>query len=344
VDKGDRSKGPRLVSSAAKAGKPGAVYIAFPYWHFEDSLLAWGRKLRLGDVVPKKASNVEEKLRQAEGKVADLDHRVETVQRKIATAGNLDVLLDTLVDLEEKRREAHQTVERLKRELTTQAGDALSKTRELIERSRAATEEEEYDLRIKLRSTLKRFIQDIVVLVIQANGDRVALADVRLRSGKRMRVTIMPGKPVTLPDGLDGRDVREWRRWPKKLREMRFDVVSAEVRRMIELEDAGHTRSEIAEKLGVSRTRVSRSLVAQGRRKQKRKPAGGDRLMTWHPQGRGWVKRHKGERYFIGVGRLKTLYPRLVKGKTEKGTCRAANRWWQEQLAALGKGGPARGT
>ncbi len=72
---------------------------------------------------------------------------------------------------------------------------------------------------------------------------------------------------------------------------------------MMKLEDAGYARTKIAEQLGVSRSHVSRSLLSEGRRKLDRRPDHSGRLMTWHPQGQGWVKRYKGKRYFIGLGK-----------------------------------------
>ena len=206
----DKGNGPCLVSAAAKSGKRGAVYLSFPYEPFERSLLVWGYDLELGDVLPKQASNLEEELRKAEGKVTDLQHRIATVQEKLGTAGNLDVLLDSLVRLEQQRNEAQQRVERLKQERATQAVAALDRTRELIDRLQAAEEEEVYGLRIKLRSAIKRFVKDIVVLVIQVNHDRVALADVELDNGKRRQVVVMSDKPVELPEGLRRLDIRDW--------------------------------------------------------------------------------------------------------------------------------------
>jgi len=257
--------------------------------------------------------------------VSDLDHRIETIKSKIATAGNLDLLLDALVDLETKRKAAHEAAEAIRRELTTREGEALDRTRELVEKLQSAKRDEAYHLRLRLRSRLKRLIQDIVVLVIQVNRDRVAIADIQLHGGKRRQVMVMPGQVIQLPEELDGRDVRDWARWPEKLRKTRFSVVSHEVQRIMDLEDAGYSRTEIAEEAGLSKSQVSRILTAQGRRKQDRKRAE-DRLMSWHARGNGWGKRHKGKRYFIGLGKLKTLYPKLVLAKTEDGSWRAANR------------------
>ncbi|NLX99016.1 MAG: recombinase family protein [Rhodopirellula sp.] len=340
----DKGNGPCLVSAAAKSGKHGAVYLSFPYEPFERSLLVWGYDLELGDVLPKQASNLEEELRKAEGKVTDLQHRIATVQEKLGTAGNLDVLLDSLVRLEHQRNEAQQRVERLKQERATQAVAALDRTRELIDRLQAADEEEVYGLRIKLRSAIKRFVKDIVVLVIQVNHDRIALADIELDNGKRRQVVVMSGQPVELPEGLRRLDIRDWAQWPDEYKQTRFEALTAEARQMMELEDAGMSRSEIAKRLKVSSTHVSRTLRRLGRTKLERKPADSERLMTWHPQGRGWVKQYRGKRYFIGLGQLIRMYPRMVTQRDEAGTWRAANRWWTEQLAETAKGRKARGT
>lgn len=339
----DKGEGPRLVSSAAKAGRPDAVYIAFPAEAFERSLLLWGYDLELGDVLPKKSSDLQDQVQDLDGKLADLQHRIETIKAKLATAGNLEVLLDALVDMEAKRTDLKRRQEHLKQEQSTQIGHAFDRTRELIDRLQTATDEEAYALRVKLRSTLKRLIKSIVVLVIQVNRDRVAIADIQLENGKRRQV-IVSVEPVQLPEELRGMDVRDWSNWPAHLKQTQFQAVSQEARQMAELEDSGCTRTEIAKQLGVSPTHVSRTLRGLGRPKIERKPADDERLMTWHPQGRGWVKQCRGKRYFVGVGRLKQMYPRMVKQRDEEGTWRAANRWWTEQVAETTKDGAARGT
>src|SRR3989339_1503140 len=83
---GNKGSGPALVSAAARAGKPGAVYLSFPYEPFEQSLLVWGYDLQLEDVLPRKGSDLKEQLRVAEGRVSDLDHRVDRIKAKVSTA------------------------------------------------------------------------------------------------------------------------------------------------------------------------------------------------------------------------------------------------------------------
>ena len=122
----------------------------------------------------------------------------------------------------------------------------------------------------------------------------MALADVQLRNGNRRRVTIMPGKLVTLPDGLDDLDLREWTNWPKEFRKVQFSVVSDEARQMMELEGEGHTRTEIAGRLGVSKSHVSRTLMRSGKRKLDRKKADSDTVMTWHGPGAGGLRATRG--------------------------------------------------
>jgi DNA invertase Pin-like site-specific DNA recombinase len=337
----DKGNGPSLVSSAAKTGVPGAAYISFSCEAFERAILLWGYDLNLGEILPRRASNLEAEIQKAQGRLADLEHRVGTLKEKMRTAEKFETLVDLLMDLERDRTAAHAKVERLKREAATREEEALHQTKELIAKLRAASEAETYDLRIALRGSLRRLIRDIVVLVIQINRDRVALADIELLNGKRRRVTIMPGKRVNLPDGLDGLDLRKWANWPAEFQQSQFRILPDEARQMMELEDAGYRRNEIAKQLGTTKANVSRELCSQGRRKQNRKPADSDRLMTFHPQGRGWAKTHRSNRYFVGLGTLKRLYPRLVKEKSEEGSWRAANRWWKTQMAGLKRDPPA---
>lgn len=332
VNKGD---GWQLVSSAALSGKPGAVYQSFPYEPFERALLVWGYDLNLGDVLPRKATNLEAEIAKAEGRAADLASRIATLRAKMKLAENFDVLIDFLVELERYRAAAEAKAEQLKREMATTETEALDRTKELIDRLQTADETEVYQLRLKLRAMLRRLVASIVLLPVKVNADRVALVDVELRNGQRRRFTVMPGKIVELPEGIEVLDVRQWTKWPKKFRQDRFTVVTAEVRQMIELDKEGLDRIEIAARLGVAPSHVSRTLLRNGRRKQPRKAADSPRRMTWHPAGRGWTKCHKGQRYFVGLGTLAELYPKLVKERTADGSWEAANAWWTAKLAAM---------
>lgn len=333
----DKGQGPTLVSGAAIEGAKGAVYVSFPYAAFEQAVLVWAWDLNLGDILPRAAVNLDEEIKKAEGRVADLDHRIKTLRTKMKTADKFEALVDLLVELETDRAEAQAKVERLKRESVTRETDALDRMKELLDRLGAATEEDAYQLRVKLRSQIKRLVNNVVVLVVQVNGDRVAFADIQLRNGERRRLAITSGKRVPIPEGLEGLDVREWRNWPKEYRKTRFNALTEEAREMMELEDSGLSRLEIAKQLGVSLSHVSRSLCRVGRAKGTKKPASHHWRMTYHPGGRGWVKQHKGERYFIGLGKLAEAYPKLVTEKTPEGSWQAANVWWERKLAELSK-------
>ena len=89
--------------------------MSFPYEPFERSLLVWGYDLQLGEFCHRKATNLEEQIREAEGKLADLSHRIAAIQGRLETAGNFDTLLDSLMKLEGKRTEAQEKLERLRR-------------------------------------------------------------------------------------------------------------------------------------------------------------------------------------------------------------------------------------
>ena len=342
VDKRSKSnpgKGgqPSLVSSAATVGKPGAVYLSFPYPAFEQSLLAWAWDLKLGDVLPRKSSNLEKQIQKAEGRVADLTHRIKTLKKKIKSAGDVDALLDLLVDLDSDKKEAEAKVERLKQDNATKESEALDRMKELVGRLNGADEDEAYRLRVKLRTTLKRLIEDVVVLVVQVNKDRLALVDIQFKNGTRRQATIMSGKRVPVPEELEGLDVREWADWPKEAKATKFEPLTDEARQMMDMEDQGMTRADIARELGCSVSQVSRTLRKLGREKGTKKKADSPELMNWHEAGRGWVKTKDGQRFFIGLGNLKKAFPRRVKAMTREGSWKAANAWWKAKLAEIGQ-------
>lgn len=330
----EKGNGPCLVSSAARDGDTagGAVYMSFPYPPLEQALLVWGYDLSLDAVVPRKATDVEDRLHKAEGRVADLEARLAKVKAKLKTAGDLDALLDAAVELEAERAAAKAEVERLRAEQAAPEADAVGGLKRLIGEVKRAKGGALYSLRLRLRQLLARVVQDIVVLVVQVNRDRVALLDVKLKTGARRRVTVFPpSRIVELPEGLADQDVRDWRNWPKPLRATRFEAADSVAREMAELERQGLTRGAIADRLGVSVSQVSRTLLRTGARKRARKRSDSPWLMSWHPAGGGWTKTHKGKRYFVGLGTLAAAHPKLVTARTAEGSWQAANAWWESK-------------
>lgn len=118
------------------------------------------------------------------------------------------------------------------------------------------------------------------------NRDRVALVDVWLKGGGRRRVTVFPpGRVVELPAVLADRDIRNWRNRPAALRATRFEAATSAGREMAKLEKDGLTRTQIAHRLGVSVSQVSRTLLRTGARQRVRKRGDDPWLMSWHAAG-----------------------------------------------------------
>ncbi len=268
VNKGKKSTGPQLVSSSANRGKPGSVYLGFSYAKFEQSLFVWAWDLKLGDVIPRKATNLEAEHRKTEGQLADIKNRISTIQNRIKTAKNVESLIDVLLSLEDDKNAAEEKLSRLRSEMASTESEAMDRTKELIQEIQTADDDQLFSLRMKLRATIRRLVDDVVLLVFKVNSDRVAIADVKLKNGNRRKVTIFAAGLVSLPDGIDSLDVRKWSEWPEDLKKERFTRMRNDVKRMIELEKQGLTRTEIAKEMGISKTSVSRWLVRSGHRKK----------------------------------------------------------------------------
>lgn len=56
-------------------------------------------------------------------------------------------------------------------------------------------------------------------------------------------------------------------------------------------------------------------------------------LMKFKETEKRWYKRHEGKLYAITVGKLKKLFPTLVRSETEAGSGKAANAWFVDQLS-----------
>ena len=318
----DSGFGKKLASSAATKKVPGALYLSFPYKQFEKSIFHWGKDLHLEDVLPKKKSNIKQQIEAAEGEKLDCEHKVKSLKERIKNASSkqAETLTDLLLELVEQQQAAEDKVTKLKREQATPETEALVQMKSLIAKIEKAEDKELYLLRLKLRSYIKQLVKNIYVLTVLVNNKRVAIVDILLNNNQRKKIVITP--EPNLADDFMKLDIRK-----EVPTETSFQVVTRLDNQMIAMEQKGLSRKAIAEQLGVSLSQVSRQFLKLGRRKKvNAKPP--DWAMTWQESKQAWIKRHKGQRYFVGLTKLSEAHPELFKDRTAAGSYMAANAWW----------------
>ena len=179
----------RLVSSAAQRGENGAVYRGFPYDAFELGIIRWLSELSPVDLLTTdRDRRTASKLAKAESKLCDLDGRIETIQQRLTNDPAFVSLLDVLQKLDKERRETAQLVETLRADKSASGDmDALG----LIRRLADVSSEDRYDLRTRVKASIRHLVERIDVDVERNTIDRVALVTIKLRTGSVRHVQIM---------------------------------------------------------------------------------------------------------------------------------------------------------
>ena len=85
---------PRLVSYAAMRGE--GEYVSFPYRRFEDAFLEFLSQLTVEDVAPTSEPELNTALEEAEARKIDLDARIASMKKRVATDPNFESLARSL--------------------------------------------------------------------------------------------------------------------------------------------------------------------------------------------------------------------------------------------------------
>jgi DNA invertase Pin-like site-specific DNA recombinase len=318
----------RLVSSKSLAGATDDKRLPIPYGMFEDAFVAFVDQMPLSLVMPKKSKSFDTQILKLEKEVQALQLQVEQLKEK-TRKNSSDILLELLVERDQELRQKRAEIEALERQKGSTAGMAAKSSKAILEHLSKATGDDLSSLRLKLRNEIRYWIKEIYVLPLELGGVRAFIAEVELNNGKSF--TFRASRQlIDWPTELDGLEIQKFNDWPKNIRKTSWDAETELDRQIRELDDAGHQIQYIASELGIKPSTVSKMLIAMGRRRSQRRPVDSDQLMTWHPQGAGWQRIYKGKRYFVGMGTLQALYPRLVKGRNKEGSIKAANRWWTD--------------
>lgn len=359
-----------------RESNPSEVYLrtptnSMPYELFEATMLLWAGDLDFEAVVPKDQKSTITKIGILTDKLAVIDLKIAEGKGRIkASKDGGGSLWDMLQELDADRLVTTIELDNAKLGALSSASDALVRIKELLVESKDIEDHERLLFRGRLRRHLRRIIRRIVVRSHRRKhggysiGATVFLANDAIRPfgvvgtiakfATRSHDVPVPkewfsvGSQAKFPEHGFGIDV-----------EGSFERVDSDGYRFFDLETMNASLSKfrnyqerhlkilslgkaglpldlIATEVGVSITKVSRTLIKGGLRRQSMKPKEHPYIMNWHPQGCGWVKTKDKQRFFVGCGTLRKLYPNLVVGDgcSDGDTWEAANQWWHEHVLA----------
>ncbi len=151
----------QMVSAMAFRGK-GSKYITFRYDVFEKCFLRVLSDLKAEDVQPAQLDDPQTELQAAEGRLADLEYRIEKIRMWLATDPDLDSLMDDIAKMQRERKTVAKEAERLKAE--SHSGGQVRTWRETVPISdllATTTGEELVALRRRLKARIHHLVKAV---------------------------------------------------------------------------------------------------------------------------------------------------------------------------------------
>lgn len=182
-----------LVSSNARHKVGNASFNSFHYEVFERSFLMLASGLKPTDLLPARADDkASTQLQDVENELAKVQRRVLQLKNKIVEDVELsETLFDTMKDLHAKEKALKVRVTELQADLHRDSCAAtLSDTKNLIQFLNEYADDELTAIRQRLRAKLRDLLEEVIVLVIAHNRQRVAVCDCRFKNGTRKPMII----------------------------------------------------------------------------------------------------------------------------------------------------------
>jgi DNA invertase Pin-like site-specific DNA recombinase len=322
----DKGYGPQLVSTSGQDGTGDAAYV--PYAIVERAFVAFADQMPLDMIAPKDTQGIDRDIKEARKAIESIELQVEKIRQKLKITTS-DVLLDLLVDRDADLKEKRNLLATLERQKGTSATLAAKTSKDLLKKINSLKGDELLAIRSRIRNEFRYWIRQVNILPLKFGTVKAAIVCVELTNGERIDFRAS-AEPIRWPTELDDLDILNYAKWSPKLKKKVWDAMSERDEKVLELSDEGDSFNEISKKTGLRPSVISKLLIKYGRRRKQRTTLGKDRAMTWNSAANGWQRIYKGNRYYVGVGTLTELYPRLVKSSDEVGTLKAANRWWTE--------------
>jgi len=203
VDKGAKSGGKQIVSSAAKNGR--GSYISFNYNAFETTMLHLMKNISPQDILPAQSTSVVEQLDCAEAELGAVENRISLIQRSLEdTDIDLDVtLMPVLSKLTEQKHEIESQLELIRAELHSSLPTAgeCGELADLVQGTTGDVNQHRRHFRLALNDIVER----IDVLTLKDGHWRQCFARVAFFNGRtRIVVASVHRKRLVASGGFDG--------------------------------------------------------------------------------------------------------------------------------------------
>jgi DNA invertase Pin-like site-specific DNA recombinase len=168
---------PAIIPVAAKVGK-GSRWASFPAEPFEGAILEKLREVTAADV--QGDSHAGDKVEALAGQLAGIDALVKVWMGKMENPDTVDIVEEKLAEFNGKRKALAHRLNEAQREAASPLSDSWGEFRSLAE---LLAKNKSDDIRLKVRTALRRSIESVHCLFAGLGRARLAAVRIQFRSG-----------------------------------------------------------------------------------------------------------------------------------------------------------------
>jgi DNA invertase Pin-like site-specific DNA recombinase len=212
-----------LVSAGARRGEAGSKYVSFCYSAFEGAFLQELAELTPAAVLPAEHEpNGEDEVTELSGRLGELNHKIESVKKRVLLDPDIESLADALKTLEQEKKTVAGQLDRAKANRDYAGAERLGEAQTLARMLDDCPADELAELRSRVRAALRQLVKNVVVLVVARGTARLAAVQCFFNpDGRRRRDFLVmtqgdhrlagsPRRPARTPTRVSGRG-RSWR-------------------------------------------------------------------------------------------------------------------------------------
>ena len=171
----------------------GGDRTTFPYVAFEKTLLRWLTEIKPEDIeTHANPGKLGETVSETEGRIADLDHRIEKIQERLAIEPEIGALIDVVARLDSDRHKLKEQLAELHRQQTANDDTPHASCIAVIRMLETAKGDDLYRLRLKVKAKIRQLVEQIVMSIRWRDTQwRDCDVLVTFTSGIKRKITVM---------------------------------------------------------------------------------------------------------------------------------------------------------
>ncbi len=171
----------------SKPEPPGGLRI--DYSVFERAVLRLLKELTPADVAPEgqHTNGREAEIARLSGRLLDIDDRLARTKQRARTAGDFDVFLDLIEELQAERKQVSARRAELEQDRDSRSSADLGETQSLIDMLDNTPPEQREEVRRRLKGRIRQLVKEIWVVVVRRGAKGLAAVQLWFRNSERHR-------------------------------------------------------------------------------------------------------------------------------------------------------------